>query len=588
MGISYGEDDTKMCFNPVKSWQLGWYSNRRKDLNPTTEAPYQTTMVGVAGYGTAASNDMVLVRIGNAQTSGGITYDFYVGYNAQHGINSDTKEGQNRLTVTRREAGTAYKVSELMAKLDVGGTYKLGNFRGSGKDLIIKFKTRTSGLEKAVLEVYFDGLQGTYPTQAPTSACNAGEAFFELDMKLDYWAPEDNSWTLKHDQSGSTVGQGSGYARDAEVYYTACLNTGTAYTWSLTDNFGDAICCGAGQGEYVGYVNGVEIFRGGAVADFPNKQAVEKFTTPGGSGGPSPTSPPVPSPTPPPLPSPTNPPLPSPTPIPIPAPTPVPGPAPIPAPGSCAVGQSMFELNFQFDYWAPDDNSWTLKNSKGVTLMSGSGYARNAADAKSICLNNGEEHIFSLLDAWGDAICCQHGQGYYRGKVNGQEIFVGGEGFGKEAIQKFTPGSGSVSSPIPNPTLAPTPNPTLTPTPPPTPVPTPAPTPAVVPSGSCTSTQKQFVLDLKFDYWALEDNSWTLTTGSKTVGSGSNYARNAADKRTLCLDKGKTYVFTLKDAWGDSICCSHGQGFYRGTLAGSQIFSGGEGFGKEKKETFTV
>ncbi|KAG7343649.1 gametolysin peptidase M11 [Nitzschia inconspicua] len=557
MGISYAEDDTRMCFNPVKSWQLGWYADRQKDLNPATEAPFQTTLIGTAGYKASKdsgnSNERVIIRIGNAETSGGVTYDYYIGYNAQFGINADTKEGQNQVTVTKREAGTAYRTSDLVAKLSVGGKYTINKFRGTNNKLIIQFKSRVDGLQKAVVEVYFDGLQGNFPTMAPTEPCAPGEAFFELDLTLDYWAPEDNSWTLVHDLSAGQVGSGKNFARNSQSYYSECLNSATSYTWTLTDNHGDAICCSAGNGEFIGYVNGVEIFRGGSAQDFVASKAVKKFTTPGGAAPkPNPTKAPTPSPTPMPAPKPTSPPQP--------APTTAPAPAPVPAAGNCAAGQTLFELDLQLDYWAPDDNSWTVTDGKGKTVLSGSSYKRNAADSKSMCVNNGEQYTFTLLDNWGDSICCQHGKGYVRGKLGGKETFSGGEGFGKSFQQKFI--AGSNTTPGANPTSG--------------------------SNGNCPSGKKQLVLELLFDYWAPDDNSWTLTTGTTTVDSGSNYARNAADTRTLCLDSGKTYTFSLLDKWGDSICCSHGKGFYKGTLAGKQIFSGGEGFGKEAKATFKV
>jgi hypothetical protein len=231
------------------------------------------------------------------------------------------------------------------------------------------------------------------------------------------------------------------------------------------------------------------------------------------------------------------------------------------------------------------------------------GYQRNQGDSKQLCIPNGNQHTFLLLDAWGDSICCAHGQGFYRGTLGGQQIFAGGEGFGKSVEHKFTASGGPavvstpapVPSPTPNPTnkptAAPTPNPTPAPTPNPTKAPTPNPTPAPTAgqvAGSCGTGKKEFVLELLFDYWAPDDNSWTLKRGSTTISSGGNYARNASDKKTLCLDNGQTYTFTLLDSWGDSICCAHGNGFYKGTLAGQQIFSGGEGFGKQAVATFTV
>jgi hypothetical protein len=43
MGYSYGDSDTKMCFNGAKSWQLGWYAYKRHveiDVSTTIRSYY--------------------------------------------------------------------------------------------------------------------------------------------------------------------------------------------------------------------------------------------------------------------------------------------------------------------------------------------------------------------------------------------------------------------------------------------------------------------------------------------------------------------------------------------------------------------
>ena len=50
MGISYGQDDTSMCFNPGKSWQLGWYQDKNVFLDPQSTTSFRADLVGVEHY----------------------------------------------------------------------------------------------------------------------------------------------------------------------------------------------------------------------------------------------------------------------------------------------------------------------------------------------------------------------------------------------------------------------------------------------------------------------------------------------------------------------------------------------------------
>merc|ERR1712003_587196 len=42
------------------------------------------------------------------------------------------------------------------------------------------------------------------------------------------------------------------------------------------------------------------------------------------------------------------------------------------------------------------------------------------------------------------------------------------------------------------------------------------------------------------------------------------------------LTCGPTYLFTMKDTYGDGMCCSEGEGYYTLTVEGSVIENGGE------------
>ena len=67
--------------------------------------------------------------------------DYYIGFNRQIGINAGTQEAGNQVTIQRRNTGTGYAVSTLVAKLSAGGTYTIPNFRGSGDDVIIQVQS---------------------------------------------------------------------------------------------------------------------------------------------------------------------------------------------------------------------------------------------------------------------------------------------------------------------------------------------------------------------------------------------------------------------------------------------------------------
>jgi len=93
--------------------------------------------------------------------------------------------------------------------------------------------------------------------------------------------------------------------------------------------------------------------------------------------------------------------------------------------------------------------------------------------------------------------------------------------------------------------------------------------------GACTAT----TLTITFDDYP-EESSWDIKDNSgNVIFSGGTYA-SQADRSTItipnCLDAG-CYTFTMKDAYGDGMCCSYGNGSFSLSedATGTVLASGG-------------
>ena len=176
MGYSYGSFTTKMCYNNAKSWQLGWYGLKNETLDFSKRGGFNGTLVGVNDYqNAAATGKYVVVKI-----VGGTAGDFFVGFNRQTGINSNTQEAFNQVTV-QRQVGKGK--SSLLAKLSAGGQLNVTNFQNT-KSLIITVTTINVSQTPSFADVmiYVDGcppgqcgtechvLCRTPPTPPPTAA----------------------------------------------------------------------------------------------------------------------------------------------------------------------------------------------------------------------------------------------------------------------------------------------------------------------------------------------------------------------------------------------------------------------------------
>ena len=245
------------CFNPAKSWQLGWYAEQSKRINPFIDAPFSTIMTGI----TRDINDddktkNVLIQIPNGETN------IYIGYNLADGFNSGTEDGQDKVLITEQKAG-GFQKSYLRAKLDTTDSYTINNYEGTGKNLIVQMNERYG--DEAVVDIYFEN------DSSKQAGCNDDQIRFEVNVVTDAF-PQDSSWELVNDSTGKIVASRSEYSqKDTSYDDLVCIDRKQEYKFTMYDGYGDGLCCKRGWGGYSAFLEGEELFRGG---EFSNVKSV--------------------------------------------------------------------------------------------------------------------------------------------------------------------------------------------------------------------------------------------------------------------------------------------------------------------------
>jgi len=85
----------------------------------------------------------------------------------------------------------------------------------------------------------------TTPPPTPPVSCLT----VKIDILTDYF-PTETSWTIS-DQEGNEVASGSGYTQSQTNYIQdQCLESNNVHTFSISDTWGDGICCSYGSGSY--------------------------------------------------------------------------------------------------------------------------------------------------------------------------------------------------------------------------------------------------------------------------------------------------------------------------------------------------
>jgi len=87
-----------------------------------------------------------------------------------------------------------------------------------------------------------------------------------------------------------------------------------------------------------------------------------------------------------------------------------------------------------------------------------------------------------------------------------------------------------------------------------------------------------------------QETSWDIVSGSdsNTLMSGGNYAaQKTYTKSEDLLACGEEYTFTIKDSYGDGICCNYGRGRYTVKVDNEVVAEGGD-FTSEEATTFSI
>lgn len=258
-----------MCFNPAKSWKLGWYDGQYQTHAGTQGKTYKLN--GVVHHNKNDSSRTMVVKLVSGNDA-----NFYIGFNRAIGFNAGTKEAKDQVTVVAAE--DKYKSSLLVGKLSVGTSQEFATTQGV---MIVRFRSLTNGNKDAIVDVFKKGCdpqQGCgaptpnptpQPTPQPTGGspksgnCGSNRASLVVETKLDEYGDLDNSWKVVWNKTGNTVGEVTKFPNRNQTYKNEiCLKRGEAFTFYFYDEFGDALCCKYGQGYYRVYLDGELIFKG--------------------------------------------------------------------------------------------------------------------------------------------------------------------------------------------------------------------------------------------------------------------------------------------------------------------------------------
>eukprot|EP00536_Pseudo-nitzschia_multiseries_P018009 jgi/Psemu1/53707/gm1.53707_g len=246
MGYSYKIDDQSMCYNAAKNYQLGWYEDKIVDYNPLGKQTRTVVLNGVADY-TKNPSAIVAVRLDQPNK----VQDYYIGYNRKTGINQDTAEDADKVTILRKELGTPkqYGKSTKVAALSPGMEYTIQGFNGE-RDVTIKFHAVSNALRDATIVI------GENIEKDPCEN-------YAVEVKTDIH-PGDNSWTIKEAGTGVVHAISPAFTEKQKLHRsTVCLPFGKKLVFTMVDTYKDGITDPPGYYRMLSPTN-QELFRGGS------------------------------------------------------------------------------------------------------------------------------------------------------------------------------------------------------------------------------------------------------------------------------------------------------------------------------------
>ena len=106
--------------------------------------------------------------------------------------------------------------------------------------------------------------------------------------------------------------------------------------------------------------------------------------------------------------------------------------------GSCT--DNEINLTIVLDNY-PGETTWNLTNAGGTVVASGGNYSGNGSTvSEDLCLVDGC-YTFTILDSYGDGICCSYGNGSYS-LTDGGTVLASGGSFGSSEATDFCLGDG--------------------------------------------------------------------------------------------------------------------------------------------------
>ncbi len=365
MGSAAADDDKRMCYNPQKNYQLGWYDDKVKTINPLDGKRHEYNINGVVDY--KRNNDaLVVLRLDQAS----MVQDYYIGFNRATGMNSQTTEDANMLTIVRKENGApdAYGLSTKVASLIPGQITVINNFNGK-KDIYVKFAGLRNGDARVIISENYHEVQ----SQQPMNHCKK----FTIEVNTDSY-PEDNAWFIVDNSDwGEAVALSPKYMNKNQKYrQEICLPMGSqpkTYKFTIFDAYKD----GMGNGSYKAFdENNRLLFTGGKNLVLQD-HSIQVPRDP----SPSPSTK---------------------------APTPSPTTKPTPA-----VPCEKHVIEILTDRY-PEDNSWKIFSDGNLVEQSPKYQKVETKHKKEVCLQVGKTYDFSIHDSYGDGLCCGNGKGRYR------------------------------------------------------------------------------------------------------------------------------------------------------------------------------
>lgn len=223
------------------------------------------------------------------------------------------------------------------------------------------------------------------PTPPPPTTSSAPNAcrLLQVDGETDQY-PAETDWKVKKDDNNEIVLQAELPLSSGAFSGETCLDTGD-HTFTITDVYGDGMCCTYGNGFYKVTLDGTLLKEGGEYGS----EEVYPFSVAG-----TPTSPPVANP------SPTNSPVASPT-----------TPPPVTSP-TC-------EIPFRMGMWSDNSNTieYGLFDDNGPVFEK-TDVSPDTTYFEEACLESGKSYTVRIENP--DGLCCDNGYGFAHVNVNGK------------------------------------------------------------------------------------------------------------------------------------------------------------------------